>query len=74
MMADLRKTTMGHITSDHLGQSQIAIPDDGVAEAFEVKTKPIIDRMVKAHEHNQELTELRDWLLPMLMNGQVTVG
>ena len=22
---------------------------------------------------NQELTELRDWLLPMLMNGQVTV-
>jgi type I restriction enzyme S subunit len=24
--------------------------------------------------HNQELTELRDWLLPMLMNGQVRVG
>ena len=23
---------------------------------------------------NQELTELRDWLIPMLMNGQVTVG
>ena len=74
MMADLRKTTMGHITIDHLEQSQIAIPDDSVAEAFEVITKPIIDRMVKAHEENQELTQLRDWLLPMLMNGQVTVG
>ncbi|MDZ4850581.1 MAG: hypothetical protein SGI77_14950 [Pirellulaceae bacterium] len=24
-------------------------------------------------QQNQELTELRDWLLPMLMNGQVTV-
>ncbi len=23
---------------------------------------------------NQKLTELRDWLLPMLMNGQVMVG
>jgi len=23
---------------------------------------------------NQKLTELRDWLLPMLMNGQVRVG
>lgn len=23
---------------------------------------------------NQQLTQLRDWLLPMLMNGQVTVG
>jgi type I restriction enzyme S subunit len=29
--------------------------------------------MVKSHEENQELTQLRDWLLPMLMNGQVTV-
>jgi len=74
MMADLRKTTMGHITIDHLEQSQIAIPDDAVAKAFEVITKPIIDRMVKSHEENQELTQLRDWLLPMLMNGQVTVG
>jgi type I restriction enzyme S subunit len=25
-------------------------------------------------KQNQQLTELRDWLLPMLMNGQVTVG
>jgi len=23
---------------------------------------------------NDELASLRDWLLPMLMNGQVTVG
>ena len=23
---------------------------------------------------NQELTTLRDWLLPMLMNGQLVVG
>ncbi len=25
-------------------------------------------------EQNQELSSLRDWLLPMLMNGQVGVG
>lgn len=25
-------------------------------------------------KENQELTSLRDWLLPMLMNGQVIVG
>ncbi len=25
-------------------------------------------------ERNQELASLRDWLLPMLMNGQVSVG
>lgn len=26
------------------------------------------------HQQNQELAALRDWLLPMLMNGQVTVS
>ena len=25
------------------------------------------------YKQNQELTQLRDWLLPMLMNGQVKV-
>lgn len=25
-------------------------------------------------KQNQELSQLRDWLLPMLMNGQVSVG
>lgn len=74
MMADLRKTTMGHITSEHLEQSRIAIPDDDVAAAFEETTRPIIERMVKAQEENLQLTALRDWLLPMLMNGQITVG
>jgi type I restriction enzyme S subunit len=74
MMAELRKTTMGHITIDHLEQSRITIPSHGVAEAFEETSKPIIDRMVKSHEETQELSKLRDWLLPMLMNGQVTVS
>lgn len=74
MIAELRKTTMGHITIDHLEQSRITVPDHGVAKAFEETTKPIIDRMVKSHEETQELSKLRDWLLPMLMNGQVTVS
>jgi type I restriction enzyme S subunit len=26
------------------------------------------------HKQNQQLSELRDWLLLMLMNGQVTVN
>ena len=35
-------------------------------------TKPIFYQMVKNKKENQKLAELRDWLLPMLMNGQVT--
>ena len=26
-----------------------------------------------SNEENQKLTELRDWLLPMLMNGQIKI-
>lgn len=30
--------------------------------------------MANNEAENQQLSELRDWLLPMLMNGQVRVG
>jgi type I restriction enzyme S subunit len=35
---------------------------------------PIRAAIANNERQNQELTQLRDWLLPMLMNGQVTVG
>jgi len=36
-------------------------------------TNPIYLNINNIKKQNQQLTELRDWLLPMLMNGQVTV-
>ncbi|WP_235290051.1 restriction endonuclease subunit S [Porphyromonas gulae] len=74
-MAEARKTTMGHITQDHLQQSSIAIPNDvNVAESFEVVVSPIFNQQVKLQEEIQQLTKLRDELLPLLMNGQVSVN
>jgi type I restriction enzyme S subunit len=35
---------------------------------------PIFRKMNGIIQENQKLTELRDWLLPMLMNGQVKVN
>ena len=37
------------------------------------KIKPIHVKKQKNLRENQKLADLRDWLLPMLMNGQVTV-
>ena len=34
---------------------------------------PLIKKKLINEVENQTLTELRDWLLPMLMNGQATV-
>lgn len=36
--------------------------------------KPMYEQQVVIRMQNQKLSELRDWLLPMLMNGQVRVS
>ena len=74
MMAELRKTTMGHITIDHLKTSLIAIPSKELILKMDTKLTPILNKIISNKKQNQELAQLRDWLLPMLMNGQVTVG
>ena len=73
-IAEARKTTMGHITQDHLEQSTIIIPPDmELPNQLEAKLSPIMDQIVKLNEQKSYLTHLRDSLLPMLMNGQVTI-
>ena len=74
-MAEARKTTMGHITQDHLQQSTIAIPDNkDIVDKFEKRISPIFAQMVKLQEEIQRLSKQRDSLLPLLMNGQVSLN
>lgn len=74
-MAEARKTTMGHITQDHLRQSTIAIPPNvDIANKLEEKLCPIFDEIVKNNQEIMALTKQRDELLPLLMNGQATVN
>jgi type I restriction enzyme S subunit len=73
MMAELRKTTMGHITIDHLKTSYISIPPLELIKNLDKLINPIIEKVIMHKKENQKLASLRDWLLPMLMNGQVKV-
>lgn len=73
MLAELRKTTMGHITQEHLKQSQIVIPPKELLVKLDEKLISILEAQILKEKENQKLVKLRDWLLPMLMNGQVTV-
>jgi type I restriction enzyme S subunit len=43
-------------------------------DLFSEFVHPMIDQILSKKRENQKLTELRDWLLPMLMNGQVKVS
>jgi type I restriction enzyme S subunit len=50
------------------------ITDDAILEKF-AKIMDVIEKQKSVIiKENQQLVELRDWLLPMLMNGQVKVG
>ena len=74
-MAEARKTTMGHITQDHLRQSTIVLPPDvDIANKLEEKLCPIFDAIVKNSQEIMTLNKQRDELLPLLMNGQATVN
>lgn len=74
MLAENRKTTMGHITQEHLQQSRIAIPTKELAQKLDEIIAPCFEMKMNNETENQKLSHLRDWLLPMLMNGQVRVG
>lgn len=52
----------------------IALPPEPLLERFHEATRASFDLIERNNEQTQHLTQLRDWLLPMLMNGQVTVG
>lgn len=50
------------------------VPEESIANKFYDFREPIQAKKQKNLKENKELASLRDWLLPMLMNGQVSVG
>lgn len=62
------------IVSNDIEFTSLAIPDFTLVEKFAAVVEPAFKRIAINTLENQQLTRLRDWLLPMLMNGQVTVA
>lgn len=58
---------------DFCAQYRIVAPDETILQKFHEVVSPIFDKIQQYNIENDELTRLRDWLLPMLMNGQATV-
>jgi type I restriction enzyme S subunit len=58
---------------DHFYGLKVVIPENSIVEEFQKITMPIFEKIDVNISESQTLTKLRDWLLPMLMNGQVTV-
>lgn len=56
-----------------LKQSRILLPDQNTAQKYHRFVAPLYEKKRQLLFENFELTKLRNWLLPMLMNGQVNV-
>ena len=51
----------------------VVIPPDELAERFFNIVNPIEAQKQKLLKENKKLYELKNWLLPMLMNGQISI-
>lgn len=66
-------TTFGSITKDELYGLPVVKPDGNIIKKYEKKCKPICEQQMILGAEISSLTRQRDELLPLLMNGQVTV-
>ena len=66
-------TTFGSITKGDLFSLNITNPEMEQLRAYNEIVVHYNQMIHKRNLQNQTLTQLRDWLLPMLMNGQITV-
>lgn len=67
-------TGLKHLQKPLLKDRPIYVPEKLELEAFNRQVMPMFDIISEKTRENQQLTSLRDWLLPMLMNGQATIS
>lgn len=67
-------TGINNLTNETFDNLVFPKPNESVLCRFEEIVAPILEKMGACEKENEELTRLRDWLLPMLMNGQATVS
>ena len=69
-----QNSSQPNISEAQLKALPIVIPDNKLLQKYNLMQSNVFQTIIKNKIENQELTELRDFLLPMLMNGQVTVS
>lgn len=67
-------STFKEVSAAVLKTVKITLPERSVVASFAEHVEPLFRRQDLLEQETQQLTQLRDWLLPMLMNGQVRVA
>lgn len=67
-------STFKEVSAGVLKTVKVVLPESNVVEQFTESVESIFKRQDVLEQENHHLAQLRDWLLPLLMNGQVTVA
>ena len=67
-------TTFKEVSREDMLKFPILKPSDEVLSLWEEKVAALNDRQLELQKENENLTKLRDELLPLLMNGQVSLN
>jgi type I restriction enzyme S subunit len=66
--------TMSGIGNDDMKNIKLPVPDGETLLKLQEVIKPMYGQIDKNRQESAQLAKLRDWLLPMLMTGQVNVS
>lgn len=67
-------STFKEVSAAVLKTVKVSLPPLTAVDQFSKSVDAIFKRQDLLEQENQHLTQLRDWLLPMLMNGQVKIS
>ena len=66
-------STRASLNENNISYINIVVPDKNIIEQYNKFANNYIETQLQIYDENKRLTELRDYLLPMLMNGQINV-
>ena len=65
--------TQQSVNNDDLDAIKIPVPPQDILRKFALEINPIFNKICILQKENQELYAQREYLLPLLLNGQITI-
>jgi type I restriction enzyme S subunit len=66
-------TSQQNLSNQIIRDYQVLIPPDTSLQGFNAAIKPVFVQIRANRQESERLAHLRDWLLPILMNGQIFI-
>ena len=70
-VSSIARSTVGHLKANDIQELKILLPADDQLDVSIFDT--FLQKIITIDNENKQLISLRNFLLPMLMNGQITI-